>query len=171
MKGKTETLELAQDAPEYLTDNGIEAQSGQEVQSLEDFLSTSKRKYERTVINGRVCHFEGGSPRSKDALIAKHSRDDGMGNTSVSQEMWRTDAIALTWVTGPGGKRILDTKEKAERFYSEADADEELEMYKVAARMLGIKEPEAKETARKNSGNGGGSFTTSTLFPENSSPS
>ena len=172
---KTDYLESqAPDAPDYLTGDGTVAD---DVTTLEDYFAKKKPKYARIVINGKAFHFQSGSPKAKDALLAKHTKDDGLGNTSVEQTMWRTDAIALTWVTGPGGTRVLDSKEKAERFHAEADADEELEMYtKGAAPMLGLKEKAEKDGAAKNSDNGGGiaaSHTSpsknSALYPESSS--
>jgi hypothetical protein len=165
-------LEPDTSSPDYLTGDGTVTE---EVTSLEDYFAKKKSKYERAIINGKAFHFQSGSPKAKDALLAKHSKDDGQGNVTVDQTMWRTDAIALTWVTGPGGARILDSSEKAHRFHAEADADEELEMYKVAARMLGLKEPGAKEAERKNSDNGGGTVDSRTspsdssaLYPGNS---
>jgi hypothetical protein len=175
-KGGTDYLETPDIAgPEYLTDDGTGAAT--DVVSLEDYFAKKKPKYKKVIINGKAFHFQSGSPKAKDALLAKHTTDDGMGGQKVEQTMWRTDAIALTWVTGPGGTRILDSAEKANRFHAEADADEELEMYKQgAAPMLGLKEPDAKDAAAKNSENGGGTVNSRTspseslaLYPENSS--
>lgn len=183
-KGKTEQ-EMAGDAvavianakrreAEYLTD--LATGDAEDVTSLDDALSANPIPYRSTVINGRRYHFEGMSPQAKDALIKKHSQDDGMGNTSVDQTMWRTDVIALTWVTGQGGKRIIDTKEKADRFFTAPGfAAIEAKMYDVAKEVAGLGDVEER---RKNSVNGGGSSTsptlpstTSTLYPENSSQS
>jgi hypothetical protein len=175
-KGGTEYLDpVAVDSPEYLTGDGTGAVD--EVVSLEDYFAKKKPKYRRVIINGKAFHFQSGSPKAKDALLAKHTTDDGMGGQKVEQTMWRTDAIALTWVTGPGGTRILDSAEKANRFHAEADADEELEMYKQgAAPMLGLTDKAEKDAAAKNSDNGGGTVTSRTspsdtlaLYPENSS--
>ena len=147
-----------------------------EVTSLEDFFSDIDTPYEYAVIDGRGYHFEGLSPQAKDALIAKHSKDDGMGNTSVDQTMWRTDVIALTWVDRRGGDRILNTEQKAHAFFTRKGiAPLEAKMYEVASRVAGLGDA---ETRRKNSANGGGTATsptspstTSTLFPESSSQS
>ena len=173
-KGGTDYLEPeAADSPEYLTSDGTVAD---DVTSLEDYFAKKKPKYKRVVINGKAFHFQSGSPKAKDALLAKHTKDDGLGGTTVEQTMWRTDAIALTWVTGPGGTRILDSAEKAQRFHAEADADEELAMYNEgAAPMLGLKDAKAKDDAAKNSGNGDGTVgshtspsVNSALYPGNS---
>jgi hypothetical protein len=172
-KGGTDYLEpVATEQPEYMTGNGAEAE---DVTSLEDYLTKKPPKFVSEVIGGRRYWFKSGSPKAKDALLAKHSKDDGMGNVSVDQTMWRTDAIALTWVTGPNGGRVLNSADAAERFHAQADADDELAMYAVAARMLGLKESEAKDAARKNSPDGGGTSTslttpstTSTLYPASS---
>ena len=176
-KGGTEYLDaVATEQPEYMT--GTNGEQAADVVSLEDYLAKKKPKYESVVIKGMRYHFQSGSPKAKDALLAKHSKDDGMGNVTVDQTMWRTDAIALTWVTGEGGSRILNSAEAANRFHAEADADDEMEMYKVAARCLGLKEPEAKEAARKNSDGAGGTASSgispsgsSTLYHESSSQS
>ena len=158
--------------PEYLTaENG----DAKDVESLDDFLATFTPKSETLIMKGRALHFQGGSPKARDALLAKHRKDDGTGNKTVEEAMWMTDAIALTWVTKPGGSRILDSAEKANRFHASADADDERAMYEVAKRMLGLKADDEKETARKNL-NGAGTTASSvtsqsassTLYPENS---
>ena len=170
---KAEYLALDKASPEYLTgDNGAAAK---DVESLDDFLESFKPKYERLILKGRALHFQGGSPKARDALLAKHRKDDGTGNKTVEEAMWMTDAIALTWVTKEGGSRILDSAEKANRFHASADADDERAMYEVAKRMLGLKADDEKETARKNL-NGAGITASSptspsadsTLYPGNS---
>lgn len=183
-KAKTESdylsaMPLDPQSPEYLTDDGT---MPTDVTSLDDYFAKKKSKYTRVIINGKAFHFQSGSPRAKDALLAKHTReriaDDGTSTQAVEQTMWRTDAIALTWVAGPGGPRILDSEDKAKRFHAEADADEELQMYtKGAAPMLGLKEKADKDGAAKNSDNGGGTAASHTspsdssaLYPGNSLP-
>lgn len=159
------------DAPEYLTADT----DAKDVESLDDFLSAFKPKSETLILKGRALHFQGGSPKARDALLAKHRKDDGMGNKSVEEAMWMTDAIALTWVTKPGGSRILDSADKANRFHAQADADDERAMYDVAKRMLGLRADDEKETARKNLSGAGTTASSpispsesSTLYPENS---
>ena len=146
-----------------------------DVESLDDFLESFPPKSETLILKGRALHFQGGSPKARDALLAKHRKDDGTGNKTVEEAMWMTDAIALTWVTKPGGSRILDSAEKANRFHASADADDERAMYEVAKRMLGLKTDDEKDAARKNL-NGGPTISASptsvsgasTLYPENS---
>ena len=163
------------DEPEYLT-GGANGQPAEDVTSLEDFFAKSKPKRDKLVLGGRVFHFKGGSPKARDALLAKHRKDDGMGNTTVEESMWMTDAIALTWVTGPeSDTRVLDSAEKANRFHAQADADDEKAMYDVAKRMLGLGAKDERDALRKNSNGDGGIATlptspsaSSTLYPENS---
>ena len=161
-KGGTEYLALnGAEQPEYLTGENVEAK---DVESLDDFLEAFPRKYERLVLKGRAFHFVGGSPKARDALLAHHRKPDGMGGTSVTEEMWMTDAIALTWYTKPDGSRVLDNEEKAKRFHEKADADDERAMYEVAKRMLGLKSDDEKELARKNL-NGAGITASSPISP------
>ena len=155
---------------EYLMDNG--AVDASDVTSLEDYLSKKQPKYKKALINGKWFHFQTGSPKAKDALLAKHTRErvgaDGEATTTVDQTMWRTDVIALTWVSGPGGTRILDSEEKAIRFHTEADADEELLMYNEAAPLLGLKDKDEKAKAEKNSARVGGTSGSDTSQPDDS---
>lgn len=171
---KAEYLALDKPAPEYLTADS----DAKDVESLDDFLESFKPKSETLILKGRKLHFQGGSPKARDALLAKHRRDDGTGKTITIEEMWLTDAIALTWVTKPGGSRILDSEEKAKRFHAQSDADDEAAMYAVAKRMLGLKAEDEKDALRKNSSAGNGSAKsdtspsdTSALYPGSSGQS
>lgn len=162
---KAEYLALEKPAQEYLTgDNG----AAKDVESLDDFLEARPPKYERLVLGGRALHFHGGSPEARDALLAKHRKPDGMGGTNIEESMWMTDAIALTWYNRPGGSRILDSLEKAQRFHKKADADDERAMYEVAKRMLGLKADDEKAVARKNL-NGAGTTASSPTSPSDDS--
>lgn len=164
------------DAPaEYMTAESNGAGNAEDVISLDDYFAKRRAKFESEVINGRRYWFQSGSPKAKDALLAKHRKDDGLGNVVVEETMWMTDAIALTWVTGPDGRRVLDSEDKARRFHAEADVADERAMYRVAARMLGLTAKDEKDAARKNSDNGDTTSTLrvspstdSTLYPENS---
>jgi hypothetical protein len=84
----------------------------------------------------------------KDNLIAAHSRDDGMGNVTVENKGWRTNVIKQTWRVKFGGPLVLDTPEKAQRFYTTVPAQIEQQMYEVAARVSGLADVEKR---RKNS--------------------
>lgn len=127
--------------------------------SFEDFLAAAPRPQETAVIGGRTCYFEGMSAKQKDALIAAHSKDDGAGNVSVENKGWRSNVIKQAWVVAFGGKPVIDTPEKAERFYNTIPAQIEQEMYEVAARVSGLGDVEKR---RKNSDNGGGTSTSRT---------
>ena len=124
--------------------------------SFDDFLSAIPSPQEAAVIGGRTCYFEGMSAQQKDNLIAAHSRNDGEGNVSVENKGWRTNVIKQAWRTKFGGPLVLDTPEKADKFYKTVPAQIEQQMYEVAARVSGLGDAEKR---RKNSENGGGTST------------
>jgi hypothetical protein len=127
--------------------------------TFDDFLSALPRPQETAVIGGRTLYFEGMSAEKKDNLIAAHSKDDGMGNVSVENKGWRTNVIKQAWVVAFGKGPVLDSKEKADRFYTTIPAQIEQQMYEVAARVSGLGEVDKR---RKNSENGGGTSTSHT---------
>ena len=124
--------------------------------SFDDFLAAIPSPQETAIIGGRTCYFEGMSALQKDNLIAAHSRDDGEGNVSVENKGWRTNVIKQAWRVKFGGPLVLDTPDKADRFYKTVPAQIEQQMYEVAARVSGLGDTEKR---RKNSDNGGGTST------------
>jgi hypothetical protein len=116
--------------------------------TFDDFLAAVPKPQEEKVIGGRLCFFEGMGAEQKDNLIAAHSRDDGMGNVTVENKGWRTNVIKQTWRVKFGGPLVLDTPEKAQRFYTTVPAQIEQQMYEVAARVSGLADVEKR---RKNS--------------------